>query len=79
MKTEETKHERQIENERPSRLRRHAINQLAFGSIIVFWGSLLMLKQAGVIQKNVSTWLFPLAAFGILLVAGGIYRLSRSG
>jgi hypothetical protein len=39
------------------------------------WGSLLALRQAGIIEKNVSTLPFVFIAFGILLVAGGIYRL----
>jgi len=62
----------------PNRLRRRAINQLAIGSIILLWGSLLALKQVGIIAKNVSTWPFPLTVFGILLAASGIYKLNRS-
>jgi hypothetical protein len=77
MEAKENKRNRQIENERPSRLKRRAINQLAFGSIILLWGSLLILKQVGIIEKNVSTWPFPLAVFGMLLVISGIYRLNR--
>jgi len=77
MKAEENQPDGQIENEIRSRLRKRAIDQLAFGSLILLWGSLLALKEAGIIQKNISTWPFPLAAFGILLVASGIYRLSR--
>jgi len=53
-----------------------AVNRLAVGSIIILWGSLLALKQVGVIEKDVSTWPFAFVAFGILLVFGGIYRLS---
>lgn len=57
------------------RYKRRAINQLAVGFIIVLWGGLLVLKQVGVIEKDVSTWPFAFVAFGILLVIGGIYRL----
>jgi hypothetical protein len=78
METGENQHDAQLENEHPSKLRRRAIDQLAIGSIILLWGSLLALKQVGIIEKSVSTWPFPLTAFGVLLVAGGIYRLSRS-
>ena len=78
METGKNQHDRQIDNEQPSRLKRRAIDQLAFGSIILLWGSLLILKEAGIIAKNVSTWPIPLAVFGILLVVSGIYRLSRS-
>jgi len=77
MKEEQNRLDGQLEGELQSRLRKHAINQLAFGSIILLWGSLLALKQAGIIPANVSTWPYPLTAFGILLVAAGIYRLSR--
>jgi hypothetical protein len=54
---------------------RRAINQLSIGFIIVLWGSLLILKQAGIIEKDVSTWPFAFVAFGMLLILGGIYRL----
>lgn len=78
MEAQENQRNRQLENEHSSKLRRHAIDQLAIGSIILLWGSLLALKQVGIIGSNVSTWPFALTAFGILLVAGGIQRLSRS-
>jgi hypothetical protein len=77
MKAGENQPDGQIENEARTKLRNRAIDQLAFGSLILLWGSLLVLKEAGIIQKNVSTWPFPLAVFGILLIASGIHRLSR--
>ncbi len=77
MKAEENKHEEQLENGHATKTRRHAINQLAIGSIIFLWGILLTLKQVGIIEKSVSTWPFAFTAFGILLVIGGIYRLSK--
>jgi len=51
------------------------INRLAIGSILILWGNLLILKQVGIIKKDLSTWPFAFVAFGILLVVGGIYRL----
>ena len=51
------------------------LNRLGLGSIIILWGSLLALKQAGMIGKDVSTLPFIIVAFGILLVLGGVYRL----
>jgi len=78
MKAGENQHDKQIGNQHSSKPRKSAIDQLAIGSVILLWGALLILKQAGMIDKNVSTWPFPLTAFGMLLVAGGIYRLSRS-
>lgn len=78
MKAGENQRDGQFENEQSGKLRRRAIDQMAIGFIILLWGSLLTLKQVGIIEKNVSTWPFPLTAFGILLIIGGIYRLSRS-
>jgi len=78
METKENQRNAQFENEHPSKLRRRAIDHLAIGSTILLWGSLLALKQVGIIDKNVSTWPFPLTLFGVLLVAGSIYRLHKS-
>jgi hypothetical protein len=67
----------------PKQYRRHAleaVDQFAIGAIIFMWGSLLMLKQVGILDKNLSTWPFVFIAFGSLLVAGSIYRLkNRNG
>jgi hypothetical protein len=65
-------------HEHLSRLRKRAIDQFAIGLVILLWGSLLMMKQAGIIDKTVSTLPFLLTAFGILLVIGGIYKLSTA-
>jgi hypothetical protein len=77
MEAREHQQNRQSDNEQSSRLRRRAVDQMAYGSIILLWGSLLILKQVGMIERNVSTWPFPLAVFGALLVISGSYRLSR--
>ena len=61
-----------------SKSRRRANDQMAIGGLILLWGSLLILKQVGIIEKNVSTLPIIMAAFGLLLVLGGINRLSRS-
>jgi hypothetical protein len=79
METKEDQRDTQLENEHLHRLRSRTIDQLANGSVILLWGFLLTLKQVGIIDQNVSTWPVALTAFGILLVAGGIYRLSISG
>jgi hypothetical protein len=76
MKAEENKHEGQPDGH-TIKTKRRALNQLAIGAIIFLWGILLTLKQVGIIEKSVSTWPFALTAFGILLVVGGIYRLSK--
>jgi hypothetical protein len=51
-----------------------AINRIAIGSIILLWGSLLMLKQIGLIEESVSTLPFVLTAFGAWVIFGGIYK-----
>jgi hypothetical protein len=52
-----------------------AIDRLAIGSIILAWGSLLLLQQAGIVEKNVRIWPCAFIVVGILIVVGGIYRL----
>jgi hypothetical protein len=52
------------------------INHLAFGSIVFFWGILLILRQIGTIA--VSTWPFAFTAFGALFVISGIIKLNTS-
>jgi hypothetical protein len=44
MGMKENQQNTQLENKRASRLRRHAVDQMAFGFIILLWGSLLSLK-----------------------------------
>lgn len=61
-----------------SKLRRRAIDQMAFGSLILLWGILLILRQIGILDRNMSTVPIIMAAFGLLLVIGGINRLTRS-
>jgi hypothetical protein len=61
-----------------STLRRRAIDQMAFGFLILLWGVLLILRQIGILDRNMSTLPIIMAAFGLLLVLGGINRLNRS-
>jgi hypothetical protein len=77
MKAWKNRCDRQFEDGLPSKQRRRAFDQLAIGAIILLWGVLLALKQVGIIERSVSTWPFALAAFGVLLVIGGVYRLIR--
>jgi len=58
--------------------RKNAIDHLAFGSVILVWGILLLLKQVGIMEKNVSTLPFPFVAFGALLVISGVIKLRRT-
>lgn len=78
MENQQVQRNKQPDNEQFNRIRRRAIDQLAFGSLLVFWGSLLILKEFGIIEKNVSTWPFPLAVFGLMLFVSAIYKLNKS-
>jgi hypothetical protein len=62
--------------EEKTRTRKSGINQLAFGSIVFVWGTLLVLKQVGII--TVSTLPLVFTAFGALLVVSGGVKLSIS-
>lgn len=70
----EENHSHKLSEDKRYRLR--AINRLAIGSIIFIWGSLLALKQFGIMERDVSMLPFVFVAFGILLIIGGIYRLT---
>jgi len=65
------------DNEPFNGIRRRAIDELAIGSLLVFWGGLLILKELGIMEKNVSTWPFPLAVFSLMLFVSAIYKLNK--
>ena len=50
---------------------------LAIGIIIVFAGLMWFLQQTGYIRKDVDVWPFVAIVFGILIVIGALYSLSR--
>jgi hypothetical protein len=54
-----------------------AIVILAIGVIIVFAGLIAILQQADLIAKNVDVWPFAVIVFGILILIGALYRMSR--
>ncbi|HXX87828.1 MAG TPA: hypothetical protein VEH86_05215 [Candidatus Acidoferrum sp.] len=64
--------------EEKTRTRNSGVNHLAFGSIILGWGILIVLKEIGIIEESVSTWPFAFTAFGAVLVAAGVIKLNRS-
>jgi hypothetical protein len=59
-------------------LRRKAVDQMAIGGLVLLWGILLILRQIGILDRNMSTLPIIMAAFGLLLVVGGINRLNRA-
>jgi hypothetical protein len=54
-----------------------AIVGIAIGAIIVLWGLIAILQQAGVVASNVDVWPIAVIIFGILIVVGALYGLSR--
>jgi len=59
-------------------LRRKAVDQMAIGGLVLLWGILLILRQIGILDRNMSTLPIIMAAFGLLLIIGGINRLNRA-
>jgi len=54
-----------------------AIVGIAIGVIILIWGFLWLGQQAGVISSTVEIWPIAVIIFGILIVVGALYGLSR--
>ncbi|UCC33491.1 MAG: zinc ribbon domain-containing protein [Candidatus Bathyarchaeota archaeon] len=50
---------------------------LAIGVIIILWGGVWVLQQADIIPKEISVWPFAIIMFGILIIIGAVYGLSR--
>jgi cytochrome c oxidase subunit IV len=50
---------------------------LAIGAIVVFWGFIMLAQQTGAISHAVDVWPIAVIIFGILMVVGAIYGLSR--
>jgi hypothetical protein len=54
-----------------------AVVYIAIGVIIMLWGLIAILRQAGAIPKGVEVWPIVAITFGILIVVGALYGLSR--
>lgn len=50
---------------------------IAIGIIIVFWGFLMFAQQTGLITEQVEVWPLALIIFGVLILVGAIYGMSR--
>ena len=50
---------------------------MAIGAIIVLAGIIGILQQQGLLRSDVTVWPFVLMIFGILIVIGAIYGMSR--
>jgi len=54
-----------------------AIVGIAIGLIVLFWGIITLAQQSGLIAQNVEIWPFAIIIFGILVLVGALYSLSR--
>ena len=54
-----------------------AVVGIAIGIIIIVAGILWFMQQANIISSNVGVWPFAAIIFGILMVIGALYGLSR--
>ena len=54
-----------------------AVVGIAIGIIILVAGILWFMQQANMISSNIDVWPFAAIIFGILMVIGALYGLSR--
>lgn len=54
-----------------------AVVGFAIGIIILLAGAIYLMQQANLISSNVNVWPFAVIIFGILLIIGALYGLSR--
>jgi uncharacterized membrane protein YvbJ len=54
-----------------------AVVGAAIGAIILLAGVIWFLQQANVIPSGISVWPFAVIVFGILIIIGALYGLSR--
>jgi len=50
---------------------------IAIGVIILLAGFIVLLQQTGLISSSINVWPFAIIIFGILIVIGALYGLSR--
>jgi uncharacterized membrane protein YvbJ len=50
---------------------------IAIGVIILFAGTIMLMQQANLIPSSVTVWPFAIIIFGMLIVVGALYGLSR--
>jgi hypothetical protein len=75
--TGENRHYRRVEGECFGIPRGGTFVGLAIGVIIVLWGAIWFLQQAGYIAPKVEVWPFAVIIFGALMIIGALYGLRR--
>jgi hypothetical protein len=73
----EREHYRRVESECFGIPRGGAIVGAAIGTIIVLWGLIAILQEAGVIARNIDVWPIAVIIFGVLIVVGAVYGMRR--
>ena len=73
----EREHYRRMESECFGIPRGGTIVGIAIGVIIVLWGLIAILQQSGIVASDVQIWPIAVIIFGILIVIGALYGLSR--
>ena len=54
-----------------------AIAGLVIGVLILFWGFIMFAQQTNLITQEVNIWPIALVIFGVLIVVGAVYGMSR--
>jgi len=68
---------RRVEEECFGLPRGRAIVGIAIGVIILLWGFMMLAQQSGLLARTVEIWPFAIIIFGILIIIGAVYGLSR--
>lgn len=55
-----------------------AIAGIVFGVILLIWGIITLLQQMDIIAETFQFWYIIIIVIGILIVAGAIYKVTRS-
>ena len=55
-----------------------AIAGLVIGAIVLLWGISMLLHQSGIIEESINIGYVIIIVFGILLVAGAIFKMNQS-
>ena len=73
----EARHYRRMETECFGIPHGRAVVGIAIGAVILIWGLVMILQQANIISPSVEVWPFAVMIFGVLVVIGALYGLSR--
>jgi len=55
-----------------------SIAGIVVGMIILLWGVSMLLQQTGWISEAFNFWWLIIIVFGVLMIAGAIYKITRS-